>query len=66
MWPHAAVDVALYCCICVLMLLYVCPHADVHLSSYCCICVLILLHLFPVLGNRWIRLFDALTYADVY
>jgi hypothetical protein len=27
--PHTAVGVSLYCCVCVLILLYICPHTAV-------------------------------------
>jgi hypothetical protein len=33
---------ALYSCLCVLILLYMCPHTTIHVPSYCYTCVLIL------------------------
>jgi hypothetical protein len=39
--PHTPVCVSSYCCICVLILLYMCPHTAVCVSSYCYMCVLI-------------------------
>jgi hypothetical protein len=38
MRPHTAIYVSSYCCICVLILLYMCPHTAIK-------CVLILLHM---------------------
>jgi hypothetical protein len=35
------------CCICVLILRYMCPHTAVCVFSYCYVCVLILLYLCP-------------------
>ncbi len=39
--------VSSYCCICVLILLYMCPHTTIYASSYYHICFLILLYLCP-------------------
>ena len=44
---HTAVCVSSYCCICVLILLYMCPHATINLPSDYCMSVLKLLYMCP-------------------
>jgi hypothetical protein len=47
MSPLTAACASAYCCVCVLILLYMCPHTAIYMSSYCYICVLILLYMCP-------------------
>ena len=53
--------VSSYCCICVLILQYVCPHTAIYVSSYCNVCVLILLYMCPPgwWGGRFVLLFES-------